>query len=274
MNGVQHLMGTVFTITAYDSGVDAGAIDAAFEWLHWVDRIFSTFREDSEISLIGRGELSLDDTSSEVRHVLSRCGELENETGHRFSIRPESGREPRLDPAGFVKGWSVDEAALILRVAGVTRFMIDAGGDVLCVGEAPTDGGWTVGVRHPDQPEKMGVVLTIPEGAAATSGTYIRGEHIWGSGLTERSVTSVTVVGPSLGVADALATAIFGDQASSLSFMSRFPDYGVALMTADHQLRWTEPLDGAVDVVDQEVAMPADPMAANFEGHREGERHV
>ena len=154
MNSVQHLMGTVFTIAAYDSDVDAGAIDAAFEWLRWVDGTFSTFLDDSEISRIDAGELSLDDASTEVRHVLSRCEELENATGRRFSIRPESGGEPGLDPAGFVKGWSVDEAALILRVAGVTRFMIDAGGDVLCVGGAPTDGGWTVGVRHPDHVAK------------------------------------------------------------------------------------------------------------------------
>jgi thiamine biosynthesis lipoprotein len=221
-------------------------LDDAFRSLNRVEADFSTYLEDSQISRIGRGILAPDDATPDVRHVLSRCAELEEATGSRFSIRPGRPGGPGLDPAGFVKGWSVDEAALGLRVLGLGRFTIDAGGDVLCAGMAPGGRRWRIGIRHPDAPDDLGVVLMIRDGAVATSGTYFRGDHIWGRRPTDRDVTSVTVVGPSLGVADALATAIYGDQAGELSWLSRFPEYGVLLMTADLQARWTDRLDGVV----------------------------
>lgn len=243
---VQDLMGTVFTISVFDD-VPAGIISAVFDWLRSVESTFSTFLDDSEISRFGRGEIDLDGLSSDVRHVLARCAELEDSTDGRFSIRstrPTDGS--RIDPAGFVKGWSVDEAALQLQAEGIERFVINAGGDVLCVGAPPEGGRWSVGIRHPESLESLGAVLNVTGGAVATSGTYLRGDHIWGSRVGSGRITSVTVVGPSLGVADALATAVFGDQAPSLAWLSRFPEYGVLLMTADHRLQWTPSLDGLV----------------------------
>ena len=248
MRRIEHLMGTVFTIEVLDDERGPAAIDVAMAWLRRVEAAFSTFREDSEISRIGRGELDPDDASRDVRHVLSICEELEIATDHRFSIRSRRDGGPAIDPSGYVKGWSVDEAALVLRDGGATRFMIDAGGDVLCVGQPPSTDRWRLGVRHPTQPDAMGAVLRIREGAVATSGTYFRGDHIWGGGVGDRTVTSVTVVGKSLGTADALATAIYADQAESLAFMAQFPDYGVMLMTSDGELRWTEVLDQVVDI--------------------------
>lgn len=239
----EHLMGTVFTIAVYDDEFDPSVVEEAFDWLRAVEATFSTFHPDSEISRIGRGELDPDQAAGDVRHVLSMCDEIEIATERRFSIRPGRPGGPGLDPAGFVKGWSVDEAALILRMSGIRRFIIDAGGDVACVGEAPYCGRWRIGIRDPEEPDRVAIVLKIREGAAATSGTYFRPGHIWGTS-TGDSVTSVTVVGPSLGTADALATAIYGDQASSLAFMSRFPGYAVLLMTSDREMRWAVPAVG------------------------------
>jgi len=246
MKRVERLMGTVFAVEVFDAA-DAATVEAVFEWLRHVEATFSTFREDSEISRIGRGLLDLDAASSEVRHVLARCDELEVSTEQRFVIRPGRAGGPGLDPSGFVKGWSVDEAALILRSRGVSCFTMDACGYVLCVGQAPFGDRWRIGVRHPGEPDAIGAVLRIHSGAVATSGTYFRGGHIWGRSDAESSMAGVTVVGPSLGVADALATAIYADQAASLAWMSRFPDYGVVLMTSGGRLRWTEVLNGVID---------------------------
>ena len=238
-------MGTVFRLSVPDD-TSTAVIDEVFGWWRSVEERFSTFRDDSEISRIGRGELAVDDAATEVRHVLARCAELEEATGGRFSIRPGRQGGPGLDPAGLVKGWSVDEAALLLQRSGLTDFSIDAGGDVLCVGR-PLDGAprWRIGIRHPDRPEDaVGAVVEVAQGAVATSGTYFRGDHIWGVG--GRSVASVTVVGPQLGTADALATALFADQAASLAWMTAFPGYGVLVMTGDGLARWTGDLDGMV----------------------------
>lgn len=242
---VRPLMGTVFRLAVPDD-TSTAVIDEAFDWWREVEERFSTFRVDSEISRIGRGELSVDDASTDVRHVLARCEELEAATEGRFSIRPGREGGPGLDPAGLVKGWSVDEAALLLQRSGLSDFSIDAGGDVLCVGR-PLDGArrWRIGIRHPDRPEDaVGAVVEIDHGAVATSGTYFRGEHIWGG--AERTLASVTVIGPQLGTADALATAAFADQAASLDWMAAFPGYGVLVITADGLARWTADLEGVV----------------------------
>ncbi|OFW64403.1 MAG: hypothetical protein A2135_04485 [Actinobacteria bacterium RBG_16_67_15] len=237
-------MGTVFRLDVPDD-TPSQIIESAFDWWHWVEEVFSTFRPDSEVSRIGRGELDLDHACREVRHVLSRCEELEQATEHRFSIRPGRPDGPGIDPSGLVKGWSVDEAALLLKGHGLADFSIDAGGDVLCVGSPPGGGRWRVGVRAPSRPDAaVGAILEIAAGAVATSGTYFRGDHIWGAG--ERTLDSVTVVGPQLGIADALATAVFADQAASLQWLGAFPGYGVMVMTIDGKLRWTQDLAGAV----------------------------
>jgi thiamine biosynthesis lipoprotein len=241
----EQVMGTVFSITVLDP-IDPAVVDDVVAWLHHVDDTFSTFRPDSVISRIGRGEVDPLDAPSEVRHVLAWCEDFEVASEGRFSIRPGRPGGPGLDPAGYVKGWSVDEAALLLIDAGASNFVINGGGDVLCVGAPPEGGRWRVGIRHPDDPWSAGAVLAVTGGAVATSGTYERGDHIRTTGPGAAMVASVTVAGPRLGTADALATAIFADGATTLGWVSRFPGYEVLLITTDGRVRWTEGLDEAV----------------------------
>jgi thiamine biosynthesis lipoprotein len=181
----------------------AGEIDAArvFAWLRWVDATFSTYRPDSQISRLGRGELG--DPHPLVRSVLARCEELRRETGGRFDVRAGG----RLDPSGFVKGWAVQRAAAF----GRGRFLIDAGGDVVLRGT------WRVGIRHPHEHDRLAAAITVADCAVATSGAYERGPHIVDprTGRPAYGLDSVTVVGRDLGTVDAYATAAFvgGDPA-------------------------------------------------------------
>src|SRR5262245_61032432 len=128
------------------TGVD---VEPAFAWLREVDAAFSTYREDSEISRLGRGELTIADCRPEVDEVLTRCAALERETGGYYSVRPAG----RLDPSGYVKGWAVEGAARRLEDAGATSFCINAGGDVVARG-----GPWRVGIRHPEEHDKLAAV--------------------------------------------------------------------------------------------------------------------
>jgi thiamine biosynthesis lipoprotein len=175
-----------------------GGEEQVFAWLRWVDATFSTYREDSEICRIDRGELALRDADPDVRAVLARCDRLRVATGGYFDARAAG----RLDPSGLVKGWAVDRAAALLR----GRFLIDAGGDVLVRG-----GPWRVGVRHPLEHDLLCAALELSDAAVATSGAYERGEHVLDpvGGGPARGALSVTVVAPSLGRADAYATAAF-----------------------------------------------------------------
>ncbi len=244
---VERVMGTAVGITVVGIGAEE-AVDRAFEWLEWVDETFSTYRDDSQISRLGRGEMSLDDAAAEVRHVLARCDELTAATGGRFSIRPRRPDLPTLDPSGLVKGWSIDEAGLILRMAGFDRFMINAGGDVLCSGQPPGRLDWPIGIRHPLDPDAVAAVVYLRDGAIATSGTYERGEHIWGLRGGTR-LLSATVVGPTLGTTDALATAVYADP-DDLSWLGEFPGHDLVLIGDDRSVRWTPGLDDRISIQD------------------------
>ena len=238
-------MGTVFAVRV-DDVVAPEVLEEVGAWWRDVEARFSTFRDDSQVSRIGRGELEVDDADPDVRHVLATCAELEELSGGRFTITPPGGSG--LDPAGYVKGWSVDEAGLLLRRAGADRFIVYAGGDVLCGGAPEDDSAWRVGLRLPWDRQAVGAVVSLTGGAVATSGAYERGDHIWGLPHGEPLLLGATVVGPSLGVADALATAVYADQSRSLGWLGRFPGYGVVLFTADRKVEWSASLDGQVDV--------------------------
>jgi thiamine biosynthesis lipoprotein len=183
------------------TGADAAA-DEVFAWLRWVDATFSTYRADSEISRLDRGELALADAHPLVREVLGRCERLHERTAGFFHPRATG----HLDPSGFVKGWAVDRAAALLDRAGCTRFCIDAGGDLRLRG-----GPWRVGIRHPYRRRRLAGVIAVSDAAVATSGTYERGTHIIDphTGRPATDALSVTIVGPDLATADAYATAAF-----------------------------------------------------------------
>src|SRR5690348_7497238 len=140
-------MGTPVIVDVRDDEAPAGALDEVFAWLHHVDATFSTYRPDSEISRLNRGEIAEADATEEVRTALARCEELRIETGGYFDARAASQRS--LDPSGLVKGWAVDRAAEILERAGLRNFAINAGGDIRLRGRAVPAWSWRVGIRHP-----------------------------------------------------------------------------------------------------------------------------
>src|SRR5947199_8795250 len=131
---VEHIMGMPISIDVRDPEVDPAALDNAFAWLRWVDATFSTYRSDSTISRLNRGELLLAGAHPDVRAVLERCEELREETGGYFDIRAAGALLPEawngaVDPSGFVTGWSVDRAAAILGAAGWCAYRLNGGAD-------------------------------------------------------------------------------------------------------------------------------------------------
>lgn len=234
---VEHAMGIPIVVDVRDDDVDPEALERMFAWLHWVDATFSTYSDDSELSRLNRGELGLDDVGPAVRWVLERCEELREQTRGYFDIRAAS--PTRLDPSGYVKGWSIDHAADILHAAGIHNFAINAGGDLSLSGRAVPELAWRVGIQHPLQREKIAAVVEGNELAIATSGAYERGEHVVDphSGRAPRGILSVTVVGPELGTADAYATAAFamgGERAAH--WTARLRGYEALTILADERV--------------------------------------
>ncbi|WP_097257142.1 FAD:protein FMN transferase [Streptomyces sp. Ag109_G2-15] len=227
MRRVEHVMGFPVSLRIDDEGAWDPVADEAFAWLRAVDRRFSPFRADSEVSRLDRGELAAGAVSADLAEVLGLCEEYRTATGGAFDARlpgrgpggvcwtRSAGSDPaspawssrrRLDPCAVVKGWSVQRAAELLTAAGARRFCLNAGGDVVVSG-----GPWRVGIRHPEDAGQVCAVLEVTDGAVATSGRYERGDHIL-DGRTGRPATgllSLTVLAPTLTEADATATAAF-----------------------------------------------------------------
>jgi thiamine biosynthesis lipoprotein len=209
-------------------------VEAAFEWLREVDATFSTYRDDSEISRLDRGELTVAECRPEVDEVLTRCLALERATGGYFSVRPSG----RLDPSGLVKGWAVARAADRLAAAGARNFCINAGGDVVARGRPAPDRPWRVGIRHPEDGGQLAGVIAVEDLAVATSGEYERGAHIVDphTGRPPEGLLSVTIVGPDLATADAYATAAFAMGAEGVAWTSSLTPFEALTILDDETM--------------------------------------
>jgi thiamine biosynthesis lipoprotein len=241
---VVRVMGTVISIDVRDPHIGASVVDRVVAHLVDIDRRFSTYLAASEVSRLGRGEIDLDDASPDLRYVLTQCERLRVDSDGAFDVwahRADGG----LDPSGFVKGWAVEEAVQPLLAAGARDWAINAGGDVIAHGNATPGQGWKVGIRHPDRSDRVAAVLTVRDLAVATSGAYERCGHIRDprARAAATGLASVTVVGPSLAMADAFATAAFAMGGDGPGWVTGHPGYGVYAITDDGRVRWSPDLD-------------------------------
>jgi FAD:protein FMN transferase len=230
---VEHVMGMPIVVDIRDEDTDAGVLDMAFAEFRAVDARFSTYREESEISRINRGELAIADAHRDVRGILERCDELRAETLGFFDARAVSASI--IDPSGLVKGWSVDRVAAILAESGARDYAVSAGGDVITRGRGAPDDCWRVGIQHPTIGDKVAKVVIAGDLAIATSGAYARGDHVVDP-HTRRppvGVLSVTITGPELATADAYATAAFAMGTDGPAWTARLHGYEAMTILAD-----------------------------------------
>jgi len=216
------LMGMPITVEVVGA-THAALHDKAFAWFDAVDRRFSTFRSDSEISAINQRRLAPADYSDEMREVLALAEQTRQETDGYFDVRTPDGW---LDPSGIVKGWAIRLAAEILLAEGARDFFIDAGGDIQSSGVNSAGGDWSVGIRNPFDASQI-VKVIYPRGrGVATSGTYVRGQHIYDPHAPSRAlvdVISLTVIGADVLEADRFATAAFVMGRAGIGFIESLP---------------------------------------------------
>jgi len=249
LHHVEAVMGTAISIEIVDHD-DQALVDRLVQWFHHVDAEFSPYRDDSAITMIGTGRLAPTDpaVSHEVRAVLQRCGELCEESDGAFDVWSlPSPNGTRFDPCGYVKGWSVERAADMLRADGAQHFCINAGGDVAVGGRQADGSAWRIGVRHPLLPDALAFVVAVHGRAGvATSGTYERGAHIIDprtGTAAAGGVLSAIVVGPDLAEADAFATTLVVMGIDGLEWVERHPGYSGCVITRDAQVSSTPTFD-------------------------------
>jgi len=154
--------------------------------------------------------------AAELTAALRQCGadKLRIEGDRVVKLVPQLA----LDLGGIAKGYAVDRAAAILRRAGIQHASINAGGDLVLIGDRQGR-PWHIGVQHPRKPGAMLAVVEASDQAVVTSGDYerffeldgVRYHHLFdpATGRPARLSRSVTVVAADAETADALATAAF-----------------------------------------------------------------
>lgn len=217
---VEHVMGMPISLALRGRHADtpqgADAWAAALASLRDTDRVFSTYRPDSYVNRLDRGEVDVVDCPPEVAEVLALGEAAQEQSGGAFSIyrADRSGSADGrlvLDPSGVVKGWAVERAAAALRALPETGFSLSAGGDLLCRVADPDAPAWRIGIEHPHDPTRLIARVPVRNGAVATSGTSHRGAHLVDArtGAEPRGIAQVTVIGPDLTWADIDATAAY-----------------------------------------------------------------
>jgi thiamine biosynthesis lipoprotein len=259
---VEPVMGTVVSIDVRPPLVDPAVLDEVVAWFHDVDARFSPCRPDSEVSRVGGGSLALDEASPDVRAMFTLADDLHARTGGFFDPRAHR-PDGRPDPTGVVKGWSVDEAVATLRLAGARNLQVGAGGDLVALGEAAPGRAWRIGIRHPDRADRVVAVVRVRDLAVATSGSYERGAHIIdpGTGMAAQGLRSLTVIGPTLALADAYATAGFAMGEAGIAWVGGQDGFGAIAINDANRLVWTPVADALLDDVSR-----GSPSASAFSG--------
>ncbi len=244
MKETRILMGMPVTVEIADGDavraqVIQAEIEKVFDYFKYIDEKFSTYKDTSEIMAINRGELRLEDASGDMRTIFALAEETKKLTDGYFDIQKPVGGSataPFFDPSGIVKGWAIWQAAKILQRDGYRNFYVDAGGDVEVHGHK-----WSIGIKNPFKQTEIVKTLYVTDAGIATSGTYIRGDHIYNpKGAAPEGIVSLTVIGPNIFEAARFAPAAFAMGPAGINFIEQLDGFegyiidskGTATMTS------------------------------------------
>jgi thiamine biosynthesis lipoprotein len=239
---IEYVMGTVVTIDVYlNTGSPCAEVyqhlARARDILQRADSVFSTWKVNSPISRLRRGEITCKQAPAEVAEVLKQCATAREISRGWFDPWAMPGG---VDPTGYVKGWAAQQALSAFTSTEIGGAMVNAAGDIASVGCPEFAKPFRIGIVDPFSPGHLKCVVELP-GAIATSGTYERGPHLIDphSGQPKARVASASVCGADLGLADALATAVAVAGEEALALVEELDGYEALTIALDGTSRWT-----------------------------------
>jgi len=291
------IMGTRCAVELWsdDKAKGEAAITSVFDDMKRIDRLMSTWKENTEISKVNReGGTHPVKISRELFKLLQVSVEYSELTRGAFDITYASvgylydfkkGVHPdqkaidqalpginwrhmvldekkttvfftrpgmRIDLGGIAKGYSVDRGIEILQKQGITRAMVNAGGDTRIIGDR-FGKPWVVGVRDPDHEGKVFLRLPLTDTAFSTSGDYERYfdengkrfHHIIDpkTGDSARKCRSVTIISGNATRTDALTKSVFimGPE-EGIAFIDTLPDVDAVAVAPDGKVIYSKGL--------------------------------
>jgi FAD:protein FMN transferase len=235
MRRTAHIMGMPVSVEI-PGQVKPKIFEQVFANLAEVGERFSPFKPESELLRYRAGDVSENELSREMKQVMAACKQAEKDTGGYFSAY-HSGV---FDPTGYVKGWAIGRAGKLLKGLGHRTFCLSVGGDILA--SSGSDKVWQIGIQDPKRSRYLTSQVSIANGAVVTSGTYERGEHVINpkTKKANKTLVSVTVIGPDVITADILATAQLASGQTNLALIEKKPGYeAMAIDRADNLLMST-----------------------------------
>lgn len=207
------LMGTIVNIKVERALHSKKAVAEAIARMKELEAKFNRFDKKSEVYKINtKDKNSKTEVSQDFRNLMNLAVYFNKITGGAFDVtlgKPDG----KLDFGAIAKGYIVDEAVKVLKVYGVKSAIVDAGGDIFCVGDHKGN-AWMVGIKDPKNKKNIIARIKVTNRAVATSGTYEKKyPHIidprTGGRPVKNNVLSATVISRECATADALATALF-----------------------------------------------------------------
>ncbi|HZE87873.1 MAG TPA: FAD:protein FMN transferase [Methylomirabilota bacterium] len=224
MKQTKLIMGMPITLEIIDKEASANLFQKIFSYFRAVDKQFSPYKKESEVSRMNNGTITASAMSTAMKEVLELAEQTQQETNGFFDVYHKG----RFDPSGIVKGWAINNAASMLKEKDMKHFFIDAGGDIHISGANADGKPWRVGIRNPFNRFENVKILSLQEKGIATSGTAIRGQHIYNPHRVNEQlyeIVSLTVIGPTVYDADRFATAAFAMGRQGIEFLESQKEY-------------------------------------------------
>jgi len=248
-------------------------IKSAFGEIRRVEGMFSLYQPGSELKVVNESSVGKPyRVSSQFLYLLKEAISYSDLTKGAFSVSASNSGNitvdesnstvmltegTKLDFGGIAKGYAVDRVIYFLEKAGVENAIVNAGGDMKCIGDGPDGVGWKVGIRDPGKKDSFRAALFIKDKAIATSGDYERPFHLINP-ATGQPVTgttlSVSILAGDCRKADALATAVFVlGRAEGMRLVNSLDDTEAVIIVKDVDGVKIETSDGLreIDIYDQ-----------------------
>jgi thiamine biosynthesis lipoprotein len=158
----------------------------------------------------------------------------------------------RINLGGIAKGYSVERVIALLRAAGVKHALAMAGGDTRLLGDHHGK-PWVIGIRDPDDANRLVTRLALEDEAISTSGDYERFfdeggkryHHILDpkTGKSASGVRSVTIVGPDAVMTEGLTKTVFINGAEKgLALVESVGGYEAVIVDAERRVFFSKGL--------------------------------
>lgn len=182
-----------------------------------------------------------------AEHTDIACLEIDEENQTVRISDPKAS----IDVGALGKGYATEKAAQYLRSIGAESYVLNIGGNIRIIGHKSDGSGWGTGIKNPANTSQYAMKLTIADTSCVTSGDYerfftvnnVRYHHVIDKDTLMPSTyfSSVTIITPNSGLADALSTALFTmSYEDGLALVNRIGNVDVLWITPDGTQYYTD----------------------------------